>query len=341
MKLKNKIEKYYKQHFKIPPGDIVALPGSGSDRKYYRVFSGSGSVIAVYNNNPDENEAFISLGKAFEKKGLPVPEILAYFPAKNIYFLSDLGDLSLFCWLRDARLSADPGSEILNMYRRVLDKLVLFQVDTIGNIDLDICYPHSTFDRQSMIWDMNYFKYMFLKLLGVPFNEKSLEKDFLGLAELLLSGGQEYFMYRDFQSSNIMVVDSMPWFIDFQGGRRGAPQYDVASLLYDSKALLEDNYRSVLLEYYLDVFCDFSDFKRDDFLELYPPFVLIRIMQAMGAYGFRGIYEKKEGFAASISPAVKDLGSIFSSSSLGKDFPEIYRVSEQLLGMQAVFDRIK
>lgn len=341
MKLKNKIEKYYKLHFKILPEDVVALPGSGSDRKYYRVLSGANSVIAVYNNNNEENEAFIGLGKAFQRKGLPVPEVLAYFPEKNIYFLSDLGDLSLFNWLEDTRLSDDSHKKILPMYRLVLDKLVLFQADTIGNIDLDICYPHSSFDRQSMMWDMNYFKYMFLKLLGVSFNEKALEKDFLGLAELLLSGGQEYFMYRDFQSANIMVLNSKPWFIDFQGGRRGAPQYDVASLLYDSKALLDDKNRSILLEYYLDIFCDFSGYNRDRFIELYPAFVLVRIMQAMGAYGFRGVYEKKEGFAASISPAVKDICSIFGSSSLEKDFPEIYRVSERLRSMQDVFNRIK
>lgn len=339
--MKKKIKKYYKQHFESLPENVIALPGSGSDRKYYRVLSGDSSIIAVYNNNPEENEAFISLGKAFLKKELPVPDILAYLPKKNIYFLTDLGDTNLFRWIEDTRLSADSHNAILTMYRLVLDKLVLFQADTIGDIDPDICYPHSSFDRQSMMWDMNYFKYMFLKLLAVPFNEKNLEKDFLGLADLLLSGGQDFFMYRDFQSANIMIVDSKPWFIDFQGGRRGAPQYDVASLLYDSKAMLEEDSRIILLEYYLDNFCGLSGYSREKFTDLYPAFVLVRIMQAMGAYGFRGIYEKKEGFAASISPAVRDLFSVFKSSALEKDFPEIYRVSERLHSMHKVFDRMK
>jgi aminoglycoside/choline kinase family phosphotransferase len=341
MKPKKKIRKYYEQYSGIQPQDVISLPGSGSDRKYYRVLSGDSSIIAVYNNNPEENEAFIGLGKAFLKKDLPVPEILAYFPERNIYFLSDLGDINLFSWLADIRLSVDSQSKILTMYRLVLDKLIIFQADTLSNIDEDICYPHSSFDRQSMLWDMNYFKYMFLKLLAVPFNEKKLEKDFNGLAEMLISGGQDYFMYRDFQSANIMVVDSKPWFIDFQGGRRGAPQYDVASLLYDSKALLEDECRSVLLEYYLERFCPFADYDREKFTDLYPAFVLVRIMQAMGAYGFRGVYENKEGFAASISPAVNDLFSLFNSSLPEKDFPEIYRVSERLQGMQRVFSRMK
>ncbi len=317
------------------------MPGSGSDRKYFRILSENSSTIAVYNNNLEENNAFVSLSKVFIKKELPVPEVLAYFPEKNIYFLTDLGDVNLFSWLENKRLSGDTESDILSMYKLVLEKLVHFQVNTIDDIDLEICYPHKSFDRQSMMWDMNYFKYMFLKLLAIPFNEKELEKDFLALADILISGGQDYFLYRDFQSANIMVIDSKPWFIDFQGGRGGAPQYDVASLLYDSKACLGEDMRSVLLNHYLEKFCPLTGYSRELFMDLYPAFVVVRIMQAMGAYGFRGVYEKKEGFARSISPAVKDLFSIFESSSLAKDFPELGRVSERLYNKQKVFNKIK
>jgi len=341
MKPKNKIKKYYEQHFGNLPEDVISLPGSGSDRKYFRVLAGDRSTIAVYNNNLEENDAFVNLSKVFINKALPVPEVLAYFPEKNIYFLTDLGDINLFTWIEDKKLSGDSGDKISSMYKLVLEKLVYFQVNTINDINLDICYPHSSFDRQSMLWDMNYFKYMFLKLLAIPYNERELEKDFLVLADILISGGQDYFLYRDFQSANIMIVDSKPWFIDFQGGRRGAPQYDVASLLYDSKACLGEDLRLSLLNHYLDKFCSVSTYSREKFIELYPAFVLVRIMQAMGAYGFRGIYEKKEGFARSIAPAVKDLYSIFDSTSLAIDLPELFRVSESLLRKQKIFDRIE
>lgn len=341
MKARTKVDKYYKIHFDTDPDEILALPGSGSDRKYFRVKSEGGTVIAVVNNNREENDAFVKLSEVFQKKGLPVPRIFAYFPDKHIYFQSDLGDINLYSWLENKRLSDNSDNEIVDMYNKVLDKLVDFQVKTIEDIDLEICYPHRAFDRQSMMWDMNYFKYMFLKLVAVSFNENKLEKDFMELAEMLMAAGQDYFLYRDFQSANIMVVNSSPWFIDYQGGRGGAPQYDVASLLYDSKVCLPEEIRSELLDYYLNKFCQLTDYSREKFTELYPAFVLIRIMQAMGAYGFRGIFEKKAGFARSIAPAVKDLHYLLRSSALERKLPELWKVCQSLQRKQNVFDKMK
>ena len=177
-------------------------------------------------------------------KGLPVPEIFGYLPEKFVYYLRDLGDMNMFTWLQKTGFDNDAE----NLYRKILERLIQFQIKGIEGLNLDLCYPHRSFDRQSMMWDMNYFKYMFLKLLAVPFNERRLEHDFDLLADFLLETRQDYFLYRDFQSANVMIVEGEPWFIDYQGGRKGAPQYDVASLLYDAKAHIPEHSRQRLTE---------------------------------------------------------------------------------------------
>jgi aminoglycoside/choline kinase family phosphotransferase len=304
---------------------IVALPQSGSDRKYFRITSGSKSVIGAFNANFEENEAFIGFSRHFLSKGLPVPEVFGYLPEKNIYFLKDLGDINLYTWLqlRHAGSGFDDQAEAL--YRKILDKLINFQIDGIAGLDLDLCYPHRSFDRQSMMWDMNYFKYMFLKLVAVPFNERSLERDFNILADFLLETGQDYFLYRDFQSANFMIVDGEPWFIDYQGGRKGAPQYDVASLLYDAKAHIPDEARHRLLDYHVENFCLVSGENRNEFKGYYAGFSMIRLMQALGAFGFRGLYEKKPTFTGSIVPAVKLLIQLIESEQLPVSLPELFK----------------
>ncbi|HKK42840.1 MAG TPA: phosphotransferase, partial [Bacteroidales bacterium] len=211
----------YRRLFGKKDIDTKALPQSGSDRKYFRIFDGNRTVIGAYNANPEENEAFIGFTKHFISKGLPVPEIYGYSQEENIYYLRDLGDLNLFTWLQQKNISgAGFDNEAEDIYKKVLDKLISFQTNGMKGLNLDLCYPHRSFDRQSMMWDMNYFKYMFLKLLAVPFNERRLEHDFEKLADFLLETGQDYFLYRDFQSANVMLISGQPWFIDYQGGRK-------------------------------------------------------------------------------------------------------------------------
>jgi aminoglycoside/choline kinase family phosphotransferase len=176
-----------------------------------------------------------------------------------------------------------------------------------------------------MMWDMNYFKYMFLKLVAVSFNERKLEHDFEKLADFLLETGQDYFLYRDFQSANVMIVDGEPWFIDYQGGRKGAPQYDVASLLYDAKAHIPEKARNNLLEYHVNNFCTVSGEKKDDFKGYFAGFSMIRLMQALGAFGFRGLYEKKPTFTGSIVPAVKLLIQLIDSEQLPLSLSELFQ----------------
>lgn len=315
----------YRELFGKKKFDIVALPQSGSDRKYFRIADNGKSVIGAHNANPEENEAFIGFSRHFLSIGLPVPEIYKYLPEKNIYYLQDLGDTNLYTWLHSRKDISAFNSDTIKLYRKILDKLILFQTKGIIGLDLELCYPHKSFDRQSMMWDMNYFKYMLLKLLAVPFNERHLEKDFNTLCDFLLETGQDYFLYRDFQTANVMIVGDEPWFIDYQGGRKGAPQYDVASMLYDAKIPMSDRDREELLGYYIDNFCAVSKEDKNKFRGYYSGFSMIRIMQALGAFGFRGLYEQKPTFTDSIVPGVNLLLKLTDSAKSHVNLPELYQ----------------
>jgi aminoglycoside/choline kinase family phosphotransferase len=315
----------YKAIFRKSDINTVPLPRSGSDRKYFRIFDGNLTVIGAYNANHEENEAFIGFTKHFISKGLPVPEIYGYQPEKYIYFLQDLGDISLFTLLQQKNSPGGFDKEAVEIYRKVLDKLISFQIDGMAGLDLDLCYPHRSFDRQSMMWDMNYFKYMFLKLIAVAFNESRLEHDFELLADFLLETGQDYFLYRDFQSANVMLLNGEPWFIDYQGGRKGAPQYDVASLLYDAKAHVPQKAREDLLDYHIRNFCKVSGEDEEKYRGYYVGFSMIRLMQALGAFGFRGLYEKKPTFTGSIVPAVKLLIQLIDTDQLPIHLSELFQ----------------
>ena len=315
--------------------DIVSLPRSGSDRKYYRLSDRNKTIIGAYNPNREENDAFIGFTGHFRSLNLPVPEIYSYFPEDDCYFIQDLGDTNLFTWLDGKYRDNAFDKELLDFYKLSLDTLVIFQTEGIKGLDLSLCYPHKSFDRQSMIWDLNYFKYMFIKLVAAPFNEQRLEKDFNALVDFLLEAEQKYFLYRDFQSANIMVVDSKPWFIDYQGGRKGSPQYDPASLLYDPKADVPQQAREILIEHYIKLFCKATSTPEDTFRRYYPGFVLIRIMQALGAFGYRGLYEQKPGFVQSIIPGVIILNYIIDSGQVNIKLPELFRILREIPGLDS------
>jgi len=303
------------------PASVTKLPGSGSYRSYFRILGPGCSAIGAHNADTRENDAFISFSEHFQKEGLPVPGILAKDLKNKIYLVSDLGDLTLFQLLTEKRSQGsssdhDPGhpvqgsaipQEIVEIYKKALDWLPLFQVRAGKGLDYKVCYPRTAFDRQSMMWDLNYFKYYFLRLARIPFDEQALEDDFTALCDLLLQADDDFFLYRDFQSRNIMVMDGNPWFIDYQGGRKGALQYDLASLLYDGKADLPQQLRDELLSHYLSKLGEVYHVDHEKFLNFYHAFVLIRILQALGAYGFRGYYEKKVHFLKSIPYALKNL----------------------------------
>ena len=303
---------------------IIPLPRSGSDRRYFRIFDGEKTLIGAFNANREENDAFVGFTEHFLSKQLPVPEVFCYIPEQFIYFLRDLGDLNLYTWLHNRPDISDFTDETKKLYRKILDNLILFQTQGIQGLNLDLCYPHRSFDRQSMMWDMNYYKYMLLKLLAVPFNERHLENDFIRLADYLLETGQDYFLYRDFQTANIMLIGEEPWFIDYQGGRKGAPQYDVASLLNDAKIPMKQENRDELMGYYIDSFCLVSKEDKQKFRGYYAGFSMIRLMQALGAFGFRGLYEQKPTFTETLVPAVHLLRNVANTAEGHINLPELY-----------------
>jgi aminoglycoside/choline kinase family phosphotransferase len=310
---------------------INKLPASGSPREYYRITGAKNSAIGAINHDKEENEAFIEFSRHFHAKGLAVPEIYLVDLDHNAYLQQDLGDVTLFDFLFQLRDNGNFPDELTGIYKEVLTELQKFQISGAEGLDYSFCYPRSSFDRQSMLWDLSYFKYYFLKLAGVPFNEQKLENDYNTLITYLLAQDTNYFLYRDFQSRNVMLLNGKPYFIDYQGGRKGALQYDVASLLYDSKADIPPAVREELLEHYIEGLANYPSVDAERFRESYYAYVLIRIMQAMGAYGFRGFYEKKTHFLQSIPYALNDLKWILNNVKFSIEIPTLLRVYKDLL----------
>ena len=274
--------------------------------------------------------AFVNFSKTFLSKKLNVAAILAVDLKNSIYLLSDLGSFTLFDVLTKNRKGNEVTPDIVTLYKKSLKQLIDFQL--IGNeLDYNDAYPRQAFDEQSMFWDLNYFKYYFLKLAKIPFDEQLLENDFDKFSEHLLSYDTNFFMYRDFQARNIMVNNDDVYFIDFQGGRKGALQYDLASILFNSKADLPFELRDNLLEFYFKELSTRIDCDYDEFIQGYYAYALIRLLQAMGAYGFRGFYEKKTYFLNSIPFALKNLEYIVSKFDYLKKMPELAKAVTEIL----------
>lgn len=304
---------------------INKLPPSGSNRAYYRLKSSTNVAIGMVNHDIRENLAFVNICNFFKSKSLRVPEIHAVDESNQYYILEDLGNSTLFDWLSKSREGKELPARIIEFYKLSINELVKFQF--LGKeLDFNCCYPRQKFDEQSISWDLQYFKYYYLKLAGINFDEQLLEQDFKRFTSFLLQVDTSYFLYRDFQSRNIMVTPHGPAFIDFQGGRQGSLQYDIASLLYDAKADLSNTLRDELLEYYIQSISKQTKIDRKEFIESYHGYVFIRIMQAMGAYGFRGMFEKKEHFLASIPHAINNIRFLLDSKKFPSGFPVLERV---------------
>ena len=321
--LKKDLSHLYKSWSGAKPREIEPLPAHGSAREYYRITDGSRTAIGTYNEDRAENIAFLEFSRHFQKTGLAVPEIYLDNLDKNIYLEQDLGDVTLFSFLSEEREKSGFSDNIIKAYEDVVKALPEFQIKAAKNLNYDVCYPRHSFDKQSMMWDLNYFKYYFLKLAKIPFDEQKLEDDFEKFTQFLLSTERDYFLYRDFQSRNVMLVDGKPYFIDYQGGRKGALQYDIASLLYDAKADIPKEVREHLLETYVIKLKSMIDIDRDSFLEFYYGYVFIRIMQALGAYGFRGFYERKSHFLKSVPYAIRNLEILLHTVKLPVELPAL------------------
>src|ERR1700728_289769 len=231
------LEELFERHFRSPATRVEPLQGQlgGSGRNIIRLSGDRASAIGILYNVREENVAFLEFSRHFRKYGLPVPEIYAEDLSHGAYLEEDLGNVTLFEFLSEHRDDATIAPEAVAAYRKVVAVLPRFQVEAARDLHYKLCYSRGSFDRQSIAWDLNYFKYYFLRLAGIPFSEQALEDDFRSLTKFLLSAGHDYFLYRDFQSRNVMLRDGSPWFVDYQGGRKGALQYDIASLLFDAK----------------------------------------------------------------------------------------------------------
>ena len=337
------LKKLFEEHFQLPAETKIPLQGQlgGSGRAIVRLTGGKFSAIGIQYPVREENVAFIEFSRHFRKCGLPVPEIYAVDLSAGAYLEEDLGDTTLYEFLGLNRKGDVIAPEAVEAYRKVVAALPLFQVEGGRDLNYSVCYPRASFDRQSIAWDLNYFKYYFLRLAGVPFNEQALEDDFNRLTEFLLVAPANYFLYRDFQSRNVMLQDGQPYFLDYQGGRKGALQYDIASLLYDGKADLPPTLRQELLDYYLECMGGYVPVNRNAFMEHYFAFVYVRILQALGAYGFRGFYERKAHFLQSVPFALKNLRWLAENIRLPIALPELMEAlnvitkSEKLQGLAA------
>ena len=349
--------------------EINAMPSSGSSRKYFRVKTDKRVLIGAYNLNIEENDAFFSFSKHFHECGLPVPEILAISDSKEIYIQTDLGDDTLFNHVENCLKNGKYDDETVELYKKSLDKLIDFQ--TIGHKGLDYskAFPTAEFDEMSIMADLNYFKFCFLKEHEeISFNETRLDTDFQTLTQYILEAPSDFFMYRDFQSRNIMIVDNNPYFIDYQGGRKGPLQYDVVSLLYQVKARIPEDLRRELIDYYKVKLQEISPlryasvemtntqnrhFERpkgvekspteliESFDKYFPAFVILRLLQVLGAYGFRGLIQKKLHFMQSIPYAIREIMNVNGKWPLPFELPELQAVIKQFDVLLAKYENVE
>lgn len=311
-----------------PAANITELSSSGSNRRYFRMKSATCTLIGVQGTSREENEAFIYLSKHFKEKGLPVPEVYAYTDDRTCYIQEDLGNSMLFNVIEKGRKSSVFDEEEQLLLHKTIALLPAFQFNGAEGLDFSHCYPLPEFDKRSILWDLNYFKYCFLKTTGMEFNESRLEDDFNKLTDILLRDTSNTFMYRDFQSRNIMIKNGEPYFIDFQGGRKGPVYYDIASFLWQAKACYPADLRESLLNEYIRSLQTYMPVDETYFRSQLKHFVLFRTLQVLGAYGFRGYFEKKSHFIQSVPFALDNLRTLLKNEY--QEYPYLHELLKNL-----------
>ena len=324
------ISTLYKQVTGQQHDNIELLTGSGSNRQYFRM-TGIRSLIAVRGESIAENRAFIYMARHFRSKGIPVPEVLAVSDDESCYIQEDLGDTLLFNAISNGRTTGEFSEYEKELIRKSISLLPSIQFKGAEGMDFGICYPLSDFNRRTIMWDLNYFKYCFLKATGINFNESTLEDDFEEMTEILLKASSDTFMYRDFQSRNVIIKDGVPYFIDFQGGRKGPIYYDVASFLWQAKANFNNDLREEMIETYISEASKFTKINPAEFRKTLHHFVVFRTMQVLGAYGFRGLFERKTHFIESIPYALNNIQTLFKDHL--NEYPYLSKLLMQLSQM--------
>ena len=319
------LDSLFEQYTGSAPVSSVALTGSASHRRYYRLTGADGrTLIGVEGTDADENRAFLTIDRHFAAQGINVPKVVAVDGL--CYLQEDLGTTVLYDALAAGRASGNYGPDEVALLRKTLAALPKIQVEGARGLDFSVCYPQPSFDARMVDFDLNYFKYDFLKLVGVEFNEVFLQDDFDRLKADLLAEPSDTFLYRDFNARNVMLVDGEPYFIDFQGGRRGPVYYDVASFLWQARAKYPEALREELLQVYLDALRAYGPVDEAHFRQRLRLFILFRMLQVLGCYGYRGLWEGNKAFSSSIPPAL----SIVKSLLPFNDYPYLSEILGQL-----------
>lgn len=332
------LETLYTDYVGSAPASIGELPSSGSNRRYFRL-TGAQPLIGVLGTCSEENDAFIYMSEHFRERGIRTPEVVAISDDRMAYLQQDLGDTLLFNAIEKGRLTRSFSSEERNILIKTVRALPDLQFAGAVGLDFNYCYPSSAFDIRTIMWDLNYFKYCFLKATGLEFQEDRLEDDFQALADVLMRSQSGTFMYRDFQSRNVMIKDGEPWFIDFQGGRKGPFYYDVASFLWQAKANYPDSLRKELIGEYIDSLKKYQYIDEEYFMEQLRHFVLFRTLQVLGAYGFRGYFEKKPHFMQSVPFAIANLRALLDRPY--QEYPYLNELLNRLVNLKQFSDELQ
>lgn len=326
------LSEFYRKVYNSEPKKIEKITQAGSPRFYCRFYSEEQSILGVYSDNVIETETFLYYSEVFTKLNLNTPKVYAVSDDKTCYFIKDFGDdLLLNLLLQSQKENNTISQQIIDYYKKSLTALVKMQVLAKEHIDFTKAYFIQKFDAQSILFDLNYFKYYFLNSSEIVYNEKKLQDDFEKLANDLDSGGTKLFMFRDFQSRNILVKNNEVYFIDYQGGRLGAPEYDLVSLLYQARAGLPENLKLELKDFYFSELSKHIDLDKEEFDDRFYKYAYLRVLQTFGAYGLRGLIEKKQHFVDSIPFALENLKTLMTLHPLSDDFVELKRVLQELI----------
>ncbi len=332
------IEELFEQYTKIKPTDIYELASSGSNRRYFRI-SGEGiSLIGAKGSSLEENDAFVEISKHFRLKGLPVPQVLCVSDDRMFYLQEDLGDITLFNSVKEGREQGNYSPDEIKLLEDAIRVLPKIQFEGGRGLDFSVCFPQPEFDERMIFFDLNYFKYCFLKATGIEFNEILLQEDFQKLSSDILSdSNEETFLYRDFQARNVMLYKDAPYFIDFQGGRKGPFYYDLASFVWQAKANYSAELKEHLINVYKEELAKYKNVSEDEFRDKLRLFVLFRTLQVLGAYGFRGYFEKKPHFLQSVPYAIDNLRKLIHNASF-ENYPHLQSVLESLIDLKQFSD---
>lgn len=331
------LEELFVQYKHSAPKSIEELPSSGSNRRYFRLTADDDStIIGVMGTSEDENIAFVKIAEHFLRQRLPVPEVYGMSEDKKFYIQQDLGDNILFKMTEKGRTCGSFNEEEREMLRKTMAKLPALQFLGAEGLDFNVCYPQPEFDERMISFDLNYFKYCFLKATGIEFSEIKLEDDFRRMSDILMRSTSATFLYRDFQSRNVMFHNNEPYFIDFQGGRKGPIYYDVASFVWQAKANYSEELREELLKTYLDALRQYMPVDETYFRQQLRHFVLFRTLQVLGAYGFRGYFEKKPHFLQSVPYAIDNLRRLLRVPF--KEYPYLSQILTELTQMRQFYE---